>query len=81
MKKIIRHLMSVLIVAAAVALSAADCVFIDRYYIAQLDSNGREVYYAQAQQNVTFTLNGHIECRTTDNDGCTTKYVFAILAR
>ncbi len=80
MKKILRHITYVLLLAAGVALSAADCVFIDRYYITQLDENGREVYYAKAQQNVTFTMDGHIMCRTTDNDGCTTKYVFAILA-
>jgi hypothetical protein len=79
MKKLLRHFTDVIILAVAVALSAADCVFIDDYHIAQKDASGNDVYYAQAQSNVTFVLDGHIQCRTTDNAGCTTKFVFAML--
>ena len=78
-KKFLRHITFVMVLAMAVALSAADCVFIDRYQIAQKDESGRDVYYVKAQSDVTFTLDGKIQCRTTDNDGCTTKFVFAML--
>lgn len=72
-----------LIIAAALAcvvsLVVFSCVYIDSYTIAQTDENGNEVYWAKANSAVTFSMRGHIECRTTDNDGVTTKFVFAML--
>lgn len=80
-KKILfRHITYVIILATAVALSAADCVFIDRYNIEQTDADGRQVYSAKAGSDMTFTLEGHLEPRMTDNDGVTSKFVFAMLA-
>lgn len=80
MKKIIRHATTVVVLMAIVILTVIGCVFIDGYSIAQLDANGREVYYAKAGSPVSFSVQGHIECRTTDNEGITTKFVFAMLA-
>ena len=80
MKKIVRHQFSVLGLALVVAVAVFGCVFLDGYTIAQLDENGKEVYYAKANSDVLFTVNGHVECRTTDSNGLNTKLVFAILA-
>ena len=80
MKKRINYHLAAAALACAVALVVISCVFLDSYTIAQIDENGQQVYYANANCDVTFSVQGHIECRTTDNDGVTTKFVFAILA-
>lgn len=79
MKKRINYHIAAAALACVVALVVFSCVFIDGYHIAQIDENGKEVYYAKANSPVTFSMNGHIECRTTDNAGVTTKFVFAML--
>lgn len=68
-------------VALAVGLLCAvtGCVFLDGYSIAQIGPDGKEVYYAQAGEEATFTVNGHIEARIQGNDGVTTNFVFAML--
>lgn len=55
------------------------CVFLDGYSIAQIGPDGKEVYYAKAGEEATFTVNGHIEARIQGNDGVTTNFVFAML--
>ena len=55
------------------------CVFLDGYSIAQIGPDGKEVYYAKAGEEATFTVNGHIEARIQGNDGVTTNLVFAML--
>ena len=68
------------IALAAVALCAVTgCVFLDGYSIAQTGPDGKEVYYAKAGEEATFTVNGHIEARIQGSDGVTTNLVFAML--
>lgn len=80
MKKRINYHLAAAALACAVALVVFSCVFLDSYTIAQIDEKGEPVYYAKANSDVTFSVQGHIECRTTDSEGVTTKFVFAILA-
>lgn len=51
----------------AVLLIVSCGMFIDGYNIAQIDENGKEVYYAYAGQNMEFSVNGHwnVTHRTT----------------
>jgi len=63
----------------AVLLIVSCGMFIDGYNIAQIDENGKEVYYAYAGQNMEFSVNGHLECNTQDNNGVTGNLVFAML--
>lgn len=80
MKQILKkHKLHVAMAIMMVALFAASCVYIDGYNIAQTDENGKEVYYAYAGQEATFTLRGHVESRQTGSDGITTNLVFGIL--
>ena len=84
MKKIINALKShgaqVFLLVCLISFSADRCVFIDEFHIEQYDLNGDELYYAQANTEAIFTLKGHIQCRTTDNNGVTTNFVMAFLA-
>lgn len=79
MKRIIRHIATAMVSLAMVVFTVIGCVYIDNYSITQLDDDGHEVYYAKAGSPVSFSIKGHIECRTTDNEGITTKFVFAML--
>ena len=79
-KMFFKHITYVFILATAVALSAADCVFIDRYDIMQTDEEGRQLNSVKAGSPMTFSVVGHLEPRTTDNNGVTSKLVFAMLA-
>ncbi len=57
-----RHYSGALILAAAIAMVVAGCVYIDEFIITQIDENGKEVLYSKANTEATFTLRGHIEC-------------------
>ena len=48
--------------AALISFSSDRCMIIDEFSVAQMDENGKEVFYAKANTEATFTLKGHIEC-------------------
>ncbi|MGI6242231.1 MAG: DUF4961 domain-containing protein [Prevotella sp.] len=80
MKRIIKKKWGIptLVTVMAVLLIVSCGLFIDGYHIAQID-NGKEVYYAYAGQEMKFSINGHLECNTDDNNGITGNLVFAML--
>ena len=71
-----KRTMPAFVALMAVLLIVSCGMFIDGYNIAQIDENGKEVYYAYAGQNMEFSVNGHLECNTQDNNGVTGSYQF-----
>lgn len=81
LKKLIhnRKLQNVLLLSAVLFCIMSCAMVIDGVDIAQIDENGREVYYAQAGSEMKFTLRGHVECNIASDDGITANLIFAML--
>lgn len=79
-KTIIKKVITACFLVVFIILTIVSCgMFIDGIDIAQVDENGKEVYYAKAGSEIHFTVRGHAECNTTDDKGITGKMIFAML--